>query len=94
MKLFRCLRGRAPKCTHDNSSAVWSEIGHDAVRRYYWICRRCGDRVYVDNWKANAGSLQVGPDGEFSRHCTMSQRESGTMRRARWSCFLGKLFCS
>jgi phage terminase large subunit GpA-like protein len=53
MKLFDRLWKSAPTCAHDNSTAVCSEIGHNAVRRYYWFCDRCGEKVYIQNWKGN-----------------------------------------
>jgi ribosomal protein S27AE len=54
MKLFDRLWRSAPTCAHNNSTAVHSEIGHDAVRRYYWFCGKCGERVYINDWQRNA----------------------------------------
>jgi|GEM_PF-6868086 len=54
MRLFDHLWRHAPTCTHTNSTAVRSEIGHNAIRRYYWFCSRCGEKVYIQDWKGNA----------------------------------------
>lgn len=50
MKLFDRLWKSAATCTYDNSAAVRSEIGHDAVRRYYWVRSKCGEKVYIRDW--------------------------------------------
>jgi len=57
MKLFNRLWKSAPTCTHNNSTAVRSEIGHDAGRRYYWTCSKCGAKVYIEDRKGNAEVL-------------------------------------
>ena len=54
MKLFDRLWRNTPTRTHSSSTAVRSEIGHNAIRRYYWFCGRCGEKVYVQDWKGNA----------------------------------------
>ena len=53
MKLFDHLLRHSPTCAHNNSSAYHSEIGHDAIRRYYWFCSRCGEKVYIQYSKGN-----------------------------------------
>lgn len=47
MKLFDRLWRSAPTCTHNNSTAIRSEIGHNGVRRYYWLCGRCGEKAHI-----------------------------------------------
>ena len=47
VELLSRLWKSPPKCIHNNTTAVRSEIGHDAVRRYYWICSKCGEKVYT-----------------------------------------------
>ena len=61
MKLFGRLWRNTPTCNHGNSTAVRSEIGHNAVRRYYWFCGRCGEKVYVQDWKGNADGVPGAP---------------------------------
>jgi ribosomal protein S27AE len=62
MKLFyRLWRKNTPNCTHSSSTAVRSEIGHNAVRRYHWFCGRCGEKVYVQDWKGNAEGVPGAP---------------------------------
>ena len=61
MNLFDRLWRNTPICTHNNSSAVSSEIGHTAVRRYYWFCGRCGEKVYIQDWKINADGIPGAP---------------------------------
>ena len=46
-RLFFRLWKSPPKCIHNNTTAVRSEIGHDAVRLYYWICSKCGEKAYT-----------------------------------------------
>ena len=47
MNLFKRRPKIALACIHDHSIYAQSEIGHDAVRRYYWICSKCGEKVYT-----------------------------------------------
>jgi phage terminase large subunit GpA-like protein len=61
MKLFDRLWRSAPTCTHSKSTAVRSEIGHNTVRRYYWFCGRCGEKVYIQDWKGNAHGVPGAP---------------------------------
>jgi len=58
MNLFHRLFCCAPPCCHKQSAQPQSEIGHNAVRRYYWICSGCGAKVYVEDWKGNAQVIQ------------------------------------
>jgi len=46
-KLFSYLWKSPPECIHNKTAAIRSELGHDAVRRYYWVCSKCGERVYT-----------------------------------------------
>jgi hypothetical protein len=48
MKLFDRLLRRSSACCHNNSTPAFSEIGHNAVRRYYWFCSRCGKKIFVN----------------------------------------------
>jgi hypothetical protein len=61
MRLFDHLWGHAPTCTHNDSAALRSEIGHDANRRYYWFCGRCGNKVYVQSWNGHADGVSRAP---------------------------------
>ena len=57
MKLFDRLWRSAPPCTHNNLPSVGSEIGHNATRRYYWFCSRCGEKVYIQDREGRADSV-------------------------------------
>ena len=61
MKLFDRLRRNPRTCTHSKSTAVRSEIGANTVRRYYWFCGRCGEKVYIQDWKGNAEDVPGAP---------------------------------
>ena len=61
MKLFDHLWRRAATCTHNTSTVVRSEIGHNAIRRYYWLCGRCGEKVYIQYSEGNAEGNKGAP---------------------------------
>ena len=71
MKLFDRLWRNTPTCNHGNSTAVRSEIGHNTVRRYYWFCGRCGEKVYIQDWKGNADGV---PEAPCDRAITRSHK--------------------
>jgi len=54
MKLVGRLRHRVFGCCHQQSALPQSEIGHDTLRHYFWVCGKCGARVYIEDWKSNA----------------------------------------
>jgi len=66
MDLFHRLYRCAHPCCHKQSAQPLSEIKHNAIRRYYWVCSRCGAKVYIEDWKGNAGLFQ----GVLSRQAT------------------------
>src|SRR5271165_2868546 len=83
MKLFDRLWRSAPTCTHSNSTAVRSEIGHNAIRRYYWFCGRCGEKVYVQDWKGKACFAPGGKRSDDSYHG--ADARAGGNRVSRWT---------
>lgn len=60
MNLFKRLLKISPACIHDQSVPAQSEIGHNAVRRYYWICNKCGAKIYIEDFRVNAKFLPSG----------------------------------
>ena len=81
MKLFDHLWGGSPMCAHNNSTAFRSEIGHDAIRRYYWICARCGEKVYVQDWKGNVDGVPGAPSCRvtITRYCAVVAQRLSSM---------------
>ena len=61
MHLFDRLWNNAPACIHHQSTPDRSEIGHNALRRYYWVCSNCGAKVYIEDWKGNTEVLRGVP---------------------------------
>jgi len=46
-KFFSRLWKSPSKCIHIKRTVIRSELRQDAVRRYYWVCNKCGERVYT-----------------------------------------------
>lgn len=61
MHLFDRPWKNATACINHQSSPVRSEIGHNALRRYYWVCSSCGAKVYIEDWKGNTEVLWRAP---------------------------------
>ena len=56
MGLFDRSWRSTPRCPHDQASSPRSDIGQIAVRRYYWVCNKCGGKVYIEDWRENTDS--------------------------------------
>ena len=67
MRIFDHLWKSTTKCIHNDSTAVRSELGHDAVRRYYWICSKCGEKVYTRIGEEMPTVFPEHPGSELSR---------------------------
>ena len=66
-KLFSRLWKSPPKCIHNKTTAIRSELGHDAVRRYYWVCSKCGERVYTTIGQETPTVFPEHPGAELSQ---------------------------
>ncbi len=72
MSHFHAWLHRLWGCSPERHGFPRSEISHDGIRRYYWLCSQCGERLIVANWCTQAAYTPAKTTGLGALHRQMT----------------------